>query len=173
MSRSERNNNNQGRGDERLLVLLVLGFCILLGDVFSLNSTLFHQPDNQDNMNCVWLAGSQVRDGLYGLTGRDSDHEFFQNYFPEHLSSIKLETDHPTIQADFPSHAAFLFFQPMSVNHADQRLLSSLPGIGPRLSERIIALREKQGSFSRLEELLEVKGIGEKKLEKLKQYCCI
>ena len=140
MSGSERNNNNQGRGDERLLVLLVLGFCILFGDIFSFNSTLFHQTDNQDNINCVWLAGGQVRDGLYGLTGRDSNHEFFKNYFPKHLSSFKLEKDGSPIQADFPSRAAFLFFQPLSVNHADQRLLSSLPGIGPQLSERIIAL---------------------------------
>ena len=172
MSRSGRNKSNQGRGDERLLVLLVLGFCILLGDVFSFNS-FFHHTDSQDDMNCVWLAGGQVQDGLYGLTGRDSDHEFFRDYFPKHLSALKLETDHSPVQADFPSKAAFLFFQPLSVNHADQRLLSSLPGIGPRLSERIIALREKQGSFSRLEELLEVKGIGKKKLEKLKKYCCI
>ena len=172
MSRSERNNNNQGRGDERLLVLLVLGFCILFGDVFSFNS-FFHHSENQDDMHCVWLAGGQVQDGLYGLTASDSDHEFFRDSFPEHLSSIKLETDRPPIQADFPSNAAFLFFQPLSVNHADQRLFCSLPGIGPQLSKRIIALREKLGAFSRMEELLEVRGIGKKKLEKLKKYCCI
>ena len=58
----------------------------------------------------------------------------------------------------------------INVNTADQKTLQTLPGIGPAYSERIIKYREKNGGFKRIEELKEIKGIGEKRLEKLKPF---
>ena len=52
---------------------------------------------------------------------------------------------------------------------ADAAALQTLPGIGPALAERIIAYRTEHGPFRTVEELLEVKGIGEATLEKLRQ----
>ncbi len=54
----------------------------------------------------------------------------------------------------------------VNVNTADTKTLQTLPGIGPKIAKRIIKHREKQ-KFSSAEELLQVKGIGEKKLKKL------
>ena len=51
----------------------------------------------------------------------------------------------------------------------DAAALQTLPGIGPALAERIIAYRTEHGPFRTVEELLEVKGIGEATLEKLRQ----
>ncbi len=68
------------------------------------------------------------------------------------------------------SQAAFLFFQPVSINQADGALLAAIPGIGPALSRRILELRARKKSFSRLEELLEVKGIGPRKFAELQKY---
>ncbi|MFY9270380.1 MAG: helix-hairpin-helix domain-containing protein [Candidatus Manganitrophaceae bacterium] len=48
--------------------------------------------------------------------------------------------------------------------------IEALPGIGPVLAARIIESREQRGSFRRAEDLLQVKGIGPKKLEKIKPY---
>ena len=48
----------------------------------------------------------------------------------------------------------------VNVNTATQAELDTLPGIGPAYAERIIAYREAHGGFQRLEELLEVSGIG-------------
>lgn len=58
----------------------------------------------------------------------------------------------------------------VSINHAGQRELESLPGIGPALAQQIIEYREHHGYFTTLEGLKKVKGIGDKKLQKLKPF---
>jgi competence protein ComEA len=56
------------------------------------------------------------------------------------------------------------------LNKATAKELESLPGIGPAIAERIVAYRTEQGKFSELSELMEVKGIGEKKLAQLRPH---
>ena len=56
----------------------------------------------------------------------------------------------------------------VNVNRATADELRALPGIGPALAERIVALREERGGFRKLDELLEVRGVGEKTLARLK-----
>ena len=57
---------------------------------------------------------------------------------------------------------------PVDVNTAGVDELDTLYGIGPALAQRIIDYREEHGPFNSLEELLEVKGIGEATLEKFR-----
>jgi len=56
----------------------------------------------------------------------------------------------------------------IDINRADAEELQTLPGIGPKTAASIIQYRSEHGCFSCPEELIRVKGIGEKKLEKLK-----
>ncbi len=56
----------------------------------------------------------------------------------------------------------------INLNSATMKELMKLPGIGEVLAERIIAKRKELGGFKSVEDLLEVKGIGEKKLAKIK-----
>lgn len=57
---------------------------------------------------------------------------------------------------------------PINVNTADQATLQLLPGIGATYARRIIEYREQNGSFSSSGELLKIKGIGEKRLQRIR-----
>ncbi|MCK4305048.1 MAG: helix-hairpin-helix domain-containing protein [Candidatus Eisenbacteria sp.] len=46
----------------------------------------------------------------------------------------------------------------------------ALPGVGPVLAGRILALRRQRSGFRTVDELLDVKGIGRKRLASLSQY---
>ena len=56
----------------------------------------------------------------------------------------------------------------VNINTATSEQLQTLPGIGPALAKTIIEHRTKNGKFSKIEELLNVKGVGEKKFQKIK-----
>ncbi|ALN76556.1 MULTISPECIES: helix-hairpin-helix domain-containing protein [Staphylococcus] len=60
--------------------------------------------------------------------------------------------------------------KPINLNLAQSSDLTEIPGIGPSKAELIINYREEKGGFKTVEELKEVKGIGEKTFEKLKPY---
>ncbi|MBI3263593.1 MAG: helix-hairpin-helix domain-containing protein [Acidobacteria bacterium] len=57
---------------------------------------------------------------------------------------------------------------PININTATVAQLGVLPGIGPKTAQRIVDYRQKNGSFKKIEELMNVKGIGEKGFLKLK-----
>lgn len=58
----------------------------------------------------------------------------------------------------------------ININQATVKELELLPGIGPVLAKRILSLRESKGGFNEVEELLEVNGIGARKLEEIKKW---
>ena len=58
----------------------------------------------------------------------------------------------------------------LDLNSATVEQLQELPGIGEAMAERIILYREEKGTIKRIDELKKVKGIGEKKFEKLKPH---
>ena len=57
---------------------------------------------------------------------------------------------------------------PVNLNTATVAQLEKLPGIGASTAQRIVDYRQKNGSFKKIEELMNVKGIGEKSFLKLK-----
>lgn len=57
--------------------------------------------------------------------------------------------------------------QKININTASIKQLKKLPGIGPTLAKRIVEFRNQNSPFSSSVELLKVKGIGKRKLEKL------
>jgi competence protein ComEA len=58
----------------------------------------------------------------------------------------------------------------VDLNRASAAELQRIPGIGPSMAERLIAYRQQNGGFHSVEDLLQVRGIGEKKYEKMKSF---
>ena len=77
---------------------------------------------------------------------------------------------------DIPTHEIFLPQQSLSadsgdlvnINTADAEKLATLKGIGPALAQRIIEYREQNGTFKTIEEIKNVRGIGDKKFATFK-----
>jgi competence protein ComEA len=62
---------------------------------------------------------------------------------------------------------------PININTATQAQFESLPGLGAKVAERILEYRQKNGPFKKVEDLMNVKGIGEKSFLKLKPFLTI
>ena len=56
----------------------------------------------------------------------------------------------------------------LDLNQATVEELDTLPGVGPAIARRIVAFREKNGAFKRIEDLMNVRGIGEKTFLRLR-----
>ena len=57
---------------------------------------------------------------------------------------------------------------PINLNTATAAQLETLPGVGSRTAQLIVEHRQKNGGFKKIEELMNIKGIGEKSFLKLK-----
>jgi competence protein ComEA len=61
----------------------------------------------------------------------------------------------------------------VNINSATAEQLVVLPGVGPKLAARIVEHRQKAGSFKTVQELMNVRGIGEKNFEKIQGYLTV
>ena len=62
---------------------------------------------------------------------------------------------------------------PLNINTATLAQLETLPGLGRTVAERIVEYRDKNGNFKKVEDLMNVKGIGEKSFLKLKPLVAV
>jgi comEA protein len=61
----------------------------------------------------------------------------------------------------------------VNINTAPVEQLERLPGVGPKTAARIVEYRQKNGGFKKVEELMNVRGIGEKAFLKMKNQLTV
>ena len=61
----------------------------------------------------------------------------------------------------------------VNINTASATEIATLPGIGPKTAASIVEYRQKNGPFKKVEELMNVRGIGEKNFLKLKPQLAV
>lgn len=114
-------------------------------------------------LNVYWSSHPKadvIPPSEYTVSLRAADTEESSN--TDELSDTNGQTDEQTT----PLH------ETININTATADELSAfLPGIGDVKAQRIVAYRETAGGFDSVDELLNVKGIGEKTLENIRPYC--
>lgn len=78
------------------------------------------------------------------------------------LSFLRKQESRPSVQS--------ARVVPVDLNHGSLEELQTLPGIGPVLAERIVQYRREHGRFMSMAEVKHVRGIGEKRFERLRPY---
>ena len=79
----------------------------------------------------------------------------------------------PTILAVFLSLGTAFSADKININTATQEELQMIKGIGPSTAMKIVDYREQVGTFSSIDELTQVQGIGDKKLEKVAEQITV
>ena len=121
----------------------------------------------------------------YDYTKEDSLFNYYNNRAEKNLSAEKNRKEDKIVDSkeevlDFSSRNFYKkksLLPPeeksINLNEADLETLIRLPGIGQITAQKIIDLRSKKTKFENLEELMEVKGIGKVKFNKIKKFLYI
>ncbi|HVS89053.1 MAG TPA: helix-hairpin-helix domain-containing protein [Candidatus Acidoferrum sp.] len=63
--------------------------------------------------------------------------------------------------------------KPVNINTATSEELQQVPGIGPATAEKILQMRKSYGLFKSVDDLLSIRGIGKKRLDKMRKYLTV
>lgn len=108
------------------------------------------------DMNLCWEPDGQLGRGIYS-------HESKDVRLVHRVEGAGLKQER---QVD-PRLAVFTF-KAMDLNRIDLDTLKVLKGVGPKTAAAIIAYRQNRGPFRKIEDLLEVKGVGPARLKVLR-----
>ncbi len=118
----------------------------------------------------------------YDYTEQDSLFNYYSNLNPEENQEVasknNVDIKREVLELSERKYETKESLPPLTeksinLNTADLSDLIRLPGIGEVTADKILELRNKKGSFNKLEELLEVKGIGNVKFNKIKKFLYI
>lgn len=84
-----------------------------------------------------------------------------------------MPTEQTIIQETQPTEEPQVVEQKININTADAELLCTLNGVGKKTAEAIINYRMEHGDFGVIEDLMNVRGIGEKTFAKIKDAICV
>lgn len=146
-------------------IVLFLAFALAVGSAVTLYNRFFAQhklPEVEPQLVQQFIQRSnEIRAGADTLTQSEQVN----------LSGVytSLPTHTESIENREQLRDKFL----IDINSADETELQKLPRIGPVIARRIVQYRERHGPFRRLEDLDQVKGIGQATLERIQPYVAV
>jgi competence protein ComEA len=115
----------------------------------------------------IEAAGGPLEEAILDMVNMAAPLENGQQVFVPVQGDTSSET-YPSVPIFVPASV-----EKININTAPAAKLESLPGIGPSLAKKIVEFRETHGPFLRIEDLLNVSGIGPAKLEGIKDQITI
>jgi competence protein ComEA len=132
---------------------------------------VYELPPGSRIRDAVSAAGGFTEDadpGSINLAAILSDGDrVFIPFIPDSPEVLLVDDEHTRSFENIPLEPSENFLL-IDLNLASKEDLDQLPGIGPVKAEAIISHRNKLGGFTRIEEILDVPGIGEKTFNSIK-----
>jgi competence protein ComEA len=75
--------------------------------------------------------------------------------------------------AVFPATTKKPPLRPININTANAEELQLVPGIGPATAEKILQMRKSYGAFKSVDDLVAIRGIGKRRLDKMRKYLTV
>ena len=104
---------------------------------------------------------------LLGAAGLGLAVGHWRRAYPDLVERVEQFDRRPTPPAPPPARPPKLLDATIDVNRASAVELMRLPGVGPRLAQRIVAAREQGGPFAAFDDLRRVRGLSRVRLEQL------
>lgn len=151
---------------ERISVTILMGSLLILIAVWS-----FSEPALNDDQQ-YYAELERIFDERSRL--KDIEHQAimarYEPVVPDALPESALQDTVPDRLQTDPEDGQLSSGRKIliNINNASAEKLQELPGIGPSYAQRILDWIEKNGEFTTKEQLLEIRGIGEKRLDKIK-----
>lgn len=146
------------------------------------NNTYYEQPE----LITIHLAGAVQFPGVYKVNHGSRLIDILSQYSPalesanfDKVNLAKIVKDGQRIYIPLKQttlsklSTTYPLNKLININTAKKSHLKKLPGVGPKIATEIISYRNKNGFFYKKEDLLNVKYIGHKLLEKIKHYITI
>jgi len=115
----------------------------------------------------IYIGGAVANPGLCPLRQGDTIESLIQT------AGLIPDADTGKIKIYVPKTGELSQPQRIDLNRAEVWLLDALPGIGPGRAQAIIDYRSQNGPFHRVEDLLNVEGIGESTLDKMRDFITV
>jgi competence protein ComEA len=115
----------------------------------------------------VYIGGTVANPGIYPWKEDDTLQALLS------AAGVEPDADLSRIQIHVPQEGEVQSLQKIDINRAEPWLLEALPGIGKVTAQAIVNYRTENGPFQRIEDLLEVSGIGEATLEKIEDFITV
>jgi competence protein ComEA len=152
-----------------LLLILICGVTVL---VIKLNKNQYteivlSESEPASYQGSIYIGGAVANPGYYPISQNDTIQSLIQAAGPA------PDADLEHIQIHVPESNKTQLAQKINLNSAEPWLLEALPGIGQDRAKAIVEYRAKHGPFRRIEELLNIEGIGESTLNRIKDLITV
>lgn len=152
-----------------LLAILVCGITILIVNLNRQNYTeiIISEAESPICTGEIYIGGAVANPGYYPVQQDDTVETLIKS------AGLAPDADLYHIEIYIPEIGEPKPAQRINLNSADSWLLEALPGIGQDKAHAIVEYRTKHGSFRRIEDLLNVEGIGETTLNRIRDLITI
>jgi len=115
----------------------------------------------------LYISGAVANPGMYPLKEGDTLQTLLSD------AAVEPDADLSHMELHISREGEDQSPQKIDINRAEPWLLEALPGIGEILAQRILDYRSESGPFRRVEDLLQVSGIGEATFENIKNFITV